>query len=378
MPVPERTPATFVQILERVWWRLDRALDERSLRASARYYVAEALMNGTTVLVDHHESPDFIEGSLDVLADVCHELGVRALLCYGATERNRGRDEAREGLRECARFVHANRRPLVRGLVGLHASFTVSDETLEEARDLCRDLGVVSHVHVAEDHADVDDARGRGYDGPLERLLRHELLGTELRDALQRAPGTGTAVAIVAAAIAPSLGDARGAEQAYAESGLKGFESKLTRDYLQHVTSTRPHRAVRRFFAAFIDLRNLMTLYKHLRWQIDDPAAFVPGGTLDTGRLREASAQGDGEYLDSAVRRVTGEPAAPAAAGQVALESRLLASLTRMLRKAGRDGDDVDLVLDYVWCTYVHARNRALYLHAGGMDAEVLQPELIA
>jgi len=212
----------------------------------------------------------------------------------------------------------------------------------------------------------------------LERLLRHELLGTELRDALQRAPGTGTAVAIVAAAIAPSLGDARGAEQAYAESGLKGFESKLTRDYLQHVTSTRPHRAVRRFFAAFIDLRNLMTLYKHLRWQIDDPAAFVPGGTLDTGRLREASAQGDGEYLDSAVRRVTGEPAAPAAAGQVALESRLLASLTRMLRKAGRDGDDVDLVLDYVWCTYVHARNRALCLHAGGMDAEVLQPELVA
>ena len=212
----------------------------------------------------------------------------------------------------------------------------------------------------------------------LDRLLRHELLGEELRDALRRAPGTGEAVGIVAAAFAPALGGARGAEQAYSESGLKGFESRLTRDYLRHVTSTRLSPAIRRFFAAFVDLRNLMTLYKHLRWQIDDPAAFVPGGTLDAARLRAASAKGDSAYLDAAVGRLTGEPVAMAAAGEVALESRLLASLTRVLRKAGRDGDEVDLVLDYVWSTYVHARNRALRLHADGMDAAVLERELVA
>jgi len=127
-------------------------------------------MNGTTVLVDHHESPDFIEGSLDVLADACQELGMRALLCYGATERNGGRAEARRGLAECRRFMLANRRPLVRGAVGLHASFTVSDETVREAGDLCRELGAVAHVHLAEAASDVEDARARGYQGPLERL----------------------------------------------------------------------------------------------------------------------------------------------------------------------------------------------------------------
>jgi len=171
MPPPEPPPENFVQILERVWWGLDRALDPESLRASARYYVAESLLSGTTTLIDHHESPAFIEGSLDVLADACEELGMRAALCYGATERNGGRDEARRGLAECRRFVRANDRRLVTGLVGLHASFTVSDETIREAGELCEELGVPLHVHVAEDGADVADARERGFEGPLERLL---------------------------------------------------------------------------------------------------------------------------------------------------------------------------------------------------------------
>lgn len=176
IPPATPPPENFVQILERLWWRLDRALDRGTLRASARYYVAEALLSGTTTLIDHHESPDFIDGSLDVLADACDELGMRAVLCYGATERNDGRDEARRGLDECRRFLAQNQRAAVRGLVALHASFTVSDETVREAGDLCRDLGVPMHVHLAEDVADVEDARRRGRAGPLERLLDLEAL----------------------------------------------------------------------------------------------------------------------------------------------------------------------------------------------------------
>ncbi|HUB08768.1 MAG TPA: amidohydrolase family protein [Myxococcales bacterium] len=176
MPPAEPKPTTFLEILQRVWWRLDRALDADTLRASARYYLAEALLAGTTTLVDHHESPSFIDGSLDVLADAAQELGVRLAVCYGATERNRGRTEALEGLAECRRFARANRRTLVRALVGLHASFTASDDTLREAGALARELGTVVHVHVAEDRADVDDAKRRGWAGPLERLLACDAL----------------------------------------------------------------------------------------------------------------------------------------------------------------------------------------------------------
>lgn len=173
MPAATPAPSNFLEILERVWWRLDRALDAKSLRAAAQDYVARALLAGTTTLVDHHESPNLIEGSLDILAEVCEELGMRALLCYGASERNFGADEARRGLAECRR-VHSS--PLLRGLVGLHASFTVSDETIRAAGRLAEELGTVLHVHVAEDAADVADAQARGYRGPLERLERLDAL----------------------------------------------------------------------------------------------------------------------------------------------------------------------------------------------------------
>lgn len=167
MPPATPAPENFLQILERVWWRLDRALDAETLRAAAMDYVARALMAGTTALVDHHESPRLIEGSLAILAEVCERLGMRALLCYGATERNFGPQEVARGLAECRRVPKS---PLIRGMVGLHASFTVSDKAVRDAGELARELATVLHVHVAEDWADVDDARARGFDGPLERL----------------------------------------------------------------------------------------------------------------------------------------------------------------------------------------------------------------
>lgn len=173
MPSAQPAPETFVQILERIWWRLDRALDADSLRASARDYVARALLAGTTSLVDHHESPNLIEGSMAILAEACEEMGIRALLCYGATERNFGLEEAKRGLDECAKIPASSK---LRGLVGLHASFTVSDETVREAGDRARALGTALHIHVAEAKSDVEDAQARGYEGPLERFIALDAL----------------------------------------------------------------------------------------------------------------------------------------------------------------------------------------------------------
>jgi cytosine/adenosine deaminase-related metal-dependent hydrolase len=128
-----------------VWWRLDAALDLDMLRASARLGAVEALMCGTTGIIDHHESPNAIDGSLDVIADACAEVGVRVVCAYGVTDRH-GPDGSRAGLAENERFLRAGGR----GLVGVHAAFTCSDETLEAASGLAADLGVGVHIHVAE------------------------------------------------------------------------------------------------------------------------------------------------------------------------------------------------------------------------------------
>ena len=161
MPAPPRAPQTFLDILELVWWRLDRALDLELIRASARLGALEALEAGTTAIVDHHSSPNAIEGSLDVIADACAEIGVRVACCYEVTDRN-GVEGAKAGLAENERFLRAaasvangHARP---GFVGAHACFTLSDETLDAVCGLADDLGAGVHIHVAE----ADDDAGAG------------------------------------------------------------------------------------------------------------------------------------------------------------------------------------------------------------------------
>src|SRR4051794_21923045 len=151
MPAPPRTPAMFTEILEQVWWRLDRALDLDLIRHSARLGALEALEAGTTFLVDHHSSPNAIEGSLDVIAEACAEVGVRVSCCYEVTDRN-GLDGAKAGLAENERWLRSGGR----GFVGAHACSTLSDGTLDAVCGLAADLRAGVHVHVAEALVDVD------------------------------------------------------------------------------------------------------------------------------------------------------------------------------------------------------------------------------
>jgi putative selenium metabolism protein SsnA len=169
MPYRLAPPRNFTEILQRVWWRLDRALDEDSVRASALVGGLEALLAGTTTLVDHHASPNATDGSLDVLAQALEDLGVRSVLCYEVSDRD-GPERATTGVEENRRFLSAPARRLARGMVGAHASFTLSPETLEACVEVSRDAGVGIHVHVAEDRADQADSRERFGTPVVERL----------------------------------------------------------------------------------------------------------------------------------------------------------------------------------------------------------------
>jgi len=160
MPYDLAPPDDFLQILQRVWWRLDRALDEDIVRASALVGGMEALLSGTTTLVDHHASPNAIDGSLDVIADALSKLGVRSVLCYETSDRD-GPERTRAGLAENRRFADRMQRDgplLTRALVGAHASFTLSDETLAECADIAQTFEIGLHIHAAEDAVDERDS----------------------------------------------------------------------------------------------------------------------------------------------------------------------------------------------------------------------------
>lgn len=159
MPGPSTTPRNFLEILKYVWWRLDRSLDEESIRYSALAGLLDAARAGTTTLVDHHSSPNFISGSLDILAGAFEQVGLRGVLCYEVTDRD-GENRREAGLAESERFLQSSRRT-VRGAVGAHASFTLEPETLQAVSELAKSANVGVHIHVAEDIHDEEDSMRR-------------------------------------------------------------------------------------------------------------------------------------------------------------------------------------------------------------------------
>lgn len=172
---PGRPLATFGEVLEGMWWRLDRALGPETVRLSAALSAAECIACGCTTVFDHHSSPSCLHGSLDMVAAAVNEAGISAALCYEASDRN-GHREALAGLKESLDFVSRRRADSrVRGMVGLHASFTVADSTLRSAARR-RPAGVGVHLHVAEGRLDIDASRHSYGADPIERLERVGLL----------------------------------------------------------------------------------------------------------------------------------------------------------------------------------------------------------
>ena len=169
MAIPGAPPRDFPEILRRLWWPLDKALDRESVRASALVCLVDAIKHGTTSLVDHHASPNFIAGSLDVIGAAVDAAGLRAVLAYEVTDRD-GMEKMRAAIAENTRFLRAaSDHPRLRGSFGLHASLTLNDESLRACADAVPDDGGF-HIHVAEHEADEEDSLRRSGLRVVERL----------------------------------------------------------------------------------------------------------------------------------------------------------------------------------------------------------------
>jgi putative selenium metabolism protein SsnA len=172
--LPGRPPKNFLEILKKLWWRLDCALNEEDIYYSAMIGLIDAAKCGVGTLVDHHSSPNACPGSLDRVEQAFREVGLRGVLCYETTDRN-GSARAKEGLQENVRFLERVRKQSSDGLVvgsfGLHASFTLTDRTLRACVEAAESLRAGFHVHVAEDRCDVVHARQLFRKSPVGRLV---------------------------------------------------------------------------------------------------------------------------------------------------------------------------------------------------------------
>jgi putative selenium metabolism protein SsnA len=162
-------PRNFPEILSKLWWRLDRALNPDDIYYSALIGLIDSAKNGVGTLIDHHSSPNACAGSLDVVERAFRQVGLRGVLCYETSDRN-GAKSAAEGIAENIRFIerpHAHPDGMIAACFGLHASFTLSDATLERAKEAAESLEACMHVHVAEDRCD---------EGAATRLCRAGIL----------------------------------------------------------------------------------------------------------------------------------------------------------------------------------------------------------
>jgi putative selenium metabolism protein SsnA len=178
MSIHGPAPRDFPDILKQLWWPLDQALTEEDIRFSTLACLVDAIKHGTTTLFDHHASPNFIDGSLDVVGDAVKQAGLRTVLCYEVTDRG-GREKAKAGIRENVRYLEKVRKDksgLISATFGLHAPLTLTDKTLDACLS-ANPPGQGFHTHLSESKWDTRKTRGEGHGTPTSWLDKHGILG---------------------------------------------------------------------------------------------------------------------------------------------------------------------------------------------------------
>jgi len=173
-----KTP-DFISILEQLWWKLDKAIDEEVIYYSSLIGAIDAIKSGTTSVFDHHSSPSFINGSLKLIEKSFLETGLRGILCYEVSDRN-GEKGMIEGIEENLTFssylTKKNKSQLIESAIGAHASFTLGDRAMSLLSMSIDRTGKGIHIHVAEDKYDVNFSVNNYGRTPVERLYDFGLL----------------------------------------------------------------------------------------------------------------------------------------------------------------------------------------------------------
>lgn len=171
----------FFNILENLWWNLDRKLDLEDCKYNAYTTYIESIRNGVTTVFDHHSSPNAATDSLFTIAEVAKKLGIRTSLCYEVSDRD-GKDITKKEIEENVNFIKAynnTKEDMIKGLFGMHASFTISNDTLYKIKEAMEGIDAGYHVHVAEGIEDEYDSLRKYGRRVVERLFDFGLLGSQ-------------------------------------------------------------------------------------------------------------------------------------------------------------------------------------------------------
>lgn len=180
MPTDGAPPTDFMEILENLWWKLDKILTLEDVYYSALVPIVDCIKNGVTTVFDHHASPYAVSSSLFKIAEAVKKGGLRSCLCYEVSERD-GEEIFQRGIRENVDYIRHCREqndPMAKAMFGLHASVTLSDRALYQCVKENDGTGAGFHIHVSEGIEDLEDARAKYGCGVVERLYSRGILGS--------------------------------------------------------------------------------------------------------------------------------------------------------------------------------------------------------
>ena len=174
-----KAPKDFMEILEGLWWKIDKKLTLEDLKYSAYTTYIDCIKNGVTTVFDHNASPYAVKNSLFTIANAAQKLGIRTCLCYEVSDRD-GEEILKDGIDENINFIkeyNNNSQNMIKGMFGLHAAFTLSNESLAMCREKMEGINAGYHVHVAEGKADLEDSLAKYGKRVVERLNEFGILG---------------------------------------------------------------------------------------------------------------------------------------------------------------------------------------------------------
>ncbi len=164
-------PKNFQEILDQLWWKMDAELDLKMIESSAMIFGVDFMKNGVTTIIDHHASGKDIKGSLEVLKRVIVDtLGMRGAFAFETSDRF----DVDQCIEENMQFLTKYKNSMTQGLFGLHASSSLSDETLKKVKKVIGDAPI--HIHVAESQDDENNSFEKYHKPIIHRLYDHGLL----------------------------------------------------------------------------------------------------------------------------------------------------------------------------------------------------------
>jgi vacuolar-type H+-ATPase subunit C/Vma6 len=209
----------------------------------------------------------------------------------------------------------------------------------------------------------------------LNKLLSDSLLSDDIKQSFIRERGIPPLLEEIKKELPFIVGTKESLKNIFLEEGLSGLEQKITQRYLEEMMRTGLHPLLRSFFVFLIDIKNIISLYKNLRWEIRAQPLFIQGGSIPVSQLSRAVHTNLISDISLLTRKISGqniEEPSPST-----LEPTLLAGLTKKTRKMSREHPGIGILLDYLWRCNVEAQNISILLHGRDMERGALKEELI-